>query len=72
MSLINSTNAQELQQIISDNSKIADDRGKEASTNLVELKELLYAIESHLVWIESVQDLISRKEVISDKLLNVK
>ncbi|CAI2385967.1 unnamed protein product [Moneuplotes crassus] len=72
MSLIKSTNAQELQQIISDNSKIADDRGKEASTNLVELKELLYAIESHLVWIESVQDLISRKEVISDKLLNVK
>lgn len=33
---------------------------------------MIYAVESHLVWIESVQDLIFRKEELCDKLLRLK
>ena len=47
--------------LVDDNSKISQIRGDESYKNLVELEELLYATESHLVWIESVQDLITRK-----------
>jgi hypothetical protein len=39
-------------------------RGNEAYENLVQLEHTIYAIESHLVWIESVQDLIERKDAL--------
>jgi len=62
MNCLTSTNDEELTKILSLNANILNEKGEKASNNLGELKELLYATESHLVWIESVQDLIIRKE----------
>lgn len=61
-----------LQKKVEENTEIAKKRGDIAYNNLVELKDLLYATESHLVWIESVQDLIERKNELCEKLLKIK
>lgn len=60
------------QERIKKDAVIAKIRGNEAFNNLSELQELLYATESHLVWIESVQDLISRKNELCDNLIKIK
>lgn len=54
----------DLKQTVDRNAVISKIRGNEAYVNLVSVKEFLYATESHLVWIESLQDLIERKNDI--------
>jgi hypothetical protein len=58
--------------MVDKNGIIAKIRGNEAYNNLVQIEELIYATESHLVWIESVQDLVNRKNDISDKLVELR
>jgi hypothetical protein len=61
-----------LKKTVDRNAVISKIRGNEAYSNLVSVQELLYATESHLVWIESVQDLIQRKNDLCEKLSNIK
>jgi len=51
---------------------IAKMRGNEAAKNVSDLQEMLYATENHLVWLESVEDLINRKTTVCDKLMKIK
>lgn len=43
-------------------------RAEDSYNTIVLLNKFIYATESHIVWIESMQDLISRKNEMSDKL----
>mmetsp|Transcript_12656 Transcript_12656/g.11211 ORF Transcript_12656/g.11211 Transcript_12656/m.11211 type:complete len:252 (+) Transcript_12656:868-1623(+) len=67
-----STHNQDLSNQVNGNFDSSKVRGDESYNNLVELEELLYATESHLVWIESVQDLIARKNELCEKLIQKK
>ena len=67
-----SADNEELKKLVDTQTIISKIRGDEAYNNVVELEELLYATESHLVWIESVQDLIHRKNELWDRLTQVK
>lgn len=68
---LKSANNESLAKLLSKNAQSSKIWGDDAYKNLVELEELLYATESHIVWIESVQDLIERKNSLWEKLLTV-
>ena len=55
---------QDLKKMVDTYEGISKIRGNDAYGNLVKIEDLIYAIESHLVWIESVQDLIERKDAL--------
>lgn len=54
----------EMQDRLGKQAVIAKIRGNEAAKNVTKLQEMLYATENHLVWLESVEDLIHRKTVL--------
>jgi hypothetical protein len=63
---------QDLKKMVDNYEGISKVRGNDAYDNLVKIENLIYAIESHLVWIESVQDLIERKDALWNKLVSIK
>jgi len=69
---VHALDSKDVQNMVDKNGIIAKIRGNEAYNNLVQIEELIYATESHLVWIESVQDLVNRKNDISDKLVELR
>ena len=50
----------------------ASSRGELVHDNIISLRNIIYATESHLVWIDSVCDLINRKHDIGTKITEIK
>lgn len=63
---------EDTQNAITELGRSSKDRVKMLKDNMEDLKTLIYAVESHIVWIESIQDIISRKHEIGSKITDIK